>query len=66
MNERHQCLHEHFDMDQPMGNGYIRCADCGRGVPVERAMLSLDKRIRRLEKLFRVHMTGEVAKVDEV
>ena len=50
MTRNPECPHEHFDMMQPMGNGYIRCSDCGKGIPIERAMLSLDRRITVLEE----------------
>jgi ribosomal protein S26 len=45
-----ECSHERFDFSQPSGNGYVRCADCGKSIPVERALIGIDRRIMRLEK----------------
>ena len=57
-----ECLHEHIDMTKPTGPGYVRCADCGKSIPVERALLSLDRRITRIERF----LTIDVLKDEEV
>lgn len=51
-----QCEHKHFDFTQTSGNGFVRCADCGKSIPVERALTSLDERVRRLEKFMRAEI----------
>lgn len=48
-----ECFHEHIDMASPTGPGYVRCADCGKSVPVERALLSLDRKIAFLHERLR-------------
>lgn len=53
------CPHSHFDMTQPMGNGYVRCADCGRGIPIEKVACLLADRIEDLEQRFDAHMLGK-------
>lgn len=45
------CEHTHFDFEQTTGPGYVVCRDCKKSVPVERALLSMDRRIRNLEHL---------------
>lgn len=53
-----ECQHLHFDTSQPAGNGYIRCADCGRGIPIEHAFGILEERIAYLEQIWKAHMYG--------
>lgn len=45
------CEHKHFDMQQTGGPGYVRCSDCGKSIPLERALGAIDRRIRNLERL---------------
>lgn len=46
-----ECLHEHFDFKKTGGPGYVVCKDCGKSIPLERALVTLDHRIRNLERL---------------
>ena len=45
------CAHLHFDFDVPArGPGFVTCADCGKSIPMERALYSLAYRIDDLER----------------
>ena len=46
---KRDCPHENFDFSDTRG-GFIRCADCDKSIPVERALESIDRRLKQLEK----------------
>lgn len=44
------CDHENLDFEEGRGNGYIRCADCGKSIPIENGIKMLARRVRELEQ----------------
>ncbi len=54
-----QCDHERLDFSRASGNGYVTCANCGKSIPVERALASIDKRLRRLERFMRLKVLAD-------
>lgn len=46
-----ECAHTSFDFTQTSGMGYIRCQSCGKSIPIEQAVATLDDRIAVLEDM---------------